>query len=205
MTPWQKTPPSTILQEEDLGICISAFEALFRTAFFSIERIIAEFLKEQWNSLKTNIDVQLSAKTTEIQSQKETIADLKEQLRNALNKPYNGDKSLHAPKRILATEAVRVNQTDINERLTVRYSTLVTETIAAAAVMGLRTPKPYGVNRVMRKLLVEKEKPLHETRHHRWPHPGKMGGRSVREYKIIREQWRQRILKQEEHLVKYWL
>ena len=110
------------------------------------------------------------------------------------------DASREAP-RPLATRAVRRGNPDINKRLKVRYSSVVTETIAAAAVMGLRTTQPYAVRRVMKNLLEEKEKPLHEHRHWDWPKPGEKGACSVRESKKLKAQWRLRMQKQEEHLV----
>jgi hypothetical protein len=179
---------------------LPAFEALFRAAFFPMERIILELLREQWDALRNNIDMRLSDKTREINKQKKEIADLRQQLRLAKGDPRQSDASGQAPQ---ATRAVRGNA-DINKRLKVRYSSMVTETIAAAAVMGLRTTKPYGVRRVLKKLLEEKEKPLHESRHWHWPKPGEMGACTVWESKQREAQWRLRMLKQEEHLVKFW-
>jgi hypothetical protein len=165
-----------------------------------MERPILELLREQWEALRNNIDVRLSNKTCEINKQKKEIADLKHLLRLANGGDFasQSDASGQAPQRTLPTRG------NINKRLKVTYSSMVTETIAAAAVMGLRTTKPYGVKRVMKKLLEEKEKPLHETHHWRWQCPGEMGACSVRESQILKAQWRLRMRKQEEHLVKFW-
>ena len=191
------------MEGEELRVALPAFEALFRAVSFPMERTVAELLREQWEALKNNIDVRLSDKTREINKQKKEIADLRQQLRLA-NSDFarQSDALGQAPQRILAARAVRGG--NINKRLKVRYSSMVTETIAAAAVMGLRTTKPYGVRRVLKKLLEEKENPLHESRHWHWPKPGEMGACTVWEGKQREAQWRLRMLKQEEHLVQFW-
>ena len=180
------------------------FEVLFRAASFPMERTVAELLREQWEALKNNIDVRLSDKTREINKQKKEIVDLKQQLHLAKGDFTKKVDASREALRPLATRAVRRGNPDINKRLKVRYSSVVTETIATAVVMGLRTTQPYAVKRVMKNLLEEKEKPLHEHRHWDWPKPGEMGACPMWERKKLEVQWRLRMLKQEEHLVQFW-